>query len=305
MEKLNKERKIARILFTKAKTTFENKLESKDIDEIIAAFGLLQHKADTLFSVDERIKEQSFECEDINEEQLIEDSLTTDNYRYDWERMKVKYEKILPNYGRTRKSSGSDASDVSNNNTVKSQECKNNRNHQRVVAVDRRLEAACRVHPVIIWCRAVPHDIMMADYSGAVVYDTMLANGHGAVLHTATTAWSGMVLRGVNGHGAGLHDTMMADWSGAVLLSTIPADGHGAILHGIMMPDRSDAVVRGIPVTARHRATHRSIVSPAHRGTTKDERSAARYGTSAVVQRGVILHKMFMTTARLDVCSIP
>ncbi|XP_063631302.1 uncharacterized protein LOC134802595 [Cydia splendana] len=122
MEKLLKERSIARRLFTTAKNDIEAKLESTDIDEITAALNKLQLRADSLFNVDQRIKEQWLKTDEMTEDEIYEDCMTSDKYESDWERIKVMYDNVSRKNERKkrfRKSSGSDES----NNTDKSHQC--------------------------------------------------------------------------------------------------------------------------------------------------------------------------------------
>ncbi|XP_061711417.1 uncharacterized protein LOC133524815 [Cydia pomonella] len=122
MEILRKERGIARRLFTTAKNEFQANLESTNIDEITAAFNKLQLRADSLFNVDLRIKEQWLKTDEMTEDEIYEDCMTSDKYLNDWERIKVMYENVSRKNERMKRSCKSSGSDVSNN-TQKSHQC--------------------------------------------------------------------------------------------------------------------------------------------------------------------------------------
>ncbi|XP_061708236.1 uncharacterized protein LOC133518592 [Cydia pomonella] len=122
MEILRKERGIARRLFTTAKNEFEANLESTNIDEITAAFNKLQLRADSLFNVDLRIKEQWLKTDEMTEDEIYEDCMTSDKYLSDWERIKVMYENVSRKNERMKRFCKSSGSDVSNN-TQKSHQC--------------------------------------------------------------------------------------------------------------------------------------------------------------------------------------
>ncbi|XP_061708321.1 uncharacterized protein LOC133518659 [Cydia pomonella] len=122
MEILRKERGIARRLFTTAKNEFEANLESTNIDEITAAFNKLQLRADSLFNVDLRIKEQWLKTDEMTEDEIYVDCMTSDKYLSDWERIKVMYESVSRKNERMKRSCKSSGSDVSNN-TQKSHQC--------------------------------------------------------------------------------------------------------------------------------------------------------------------------------------
>ncbi|XP_047988455.1 uncharacterized protein LOC125228051 [Leguminivora glycinivorella] len=122
MEILKKERSVARRLFTIAKSEINAILESANIDDITAAFNKLQLRADSLFNVDQRIKEQWLKTDEMTEDEIYEDCMTSDKYITDWERIKVMYDSVSRKNERVKRSRKSSGSDVSNN-TDKSHQC--------------------------------------------------------------------------------------------------------------------------------------------------------------------------------------
>ncbi|XP_063537530.1 uncharacterized protein LOC134746888 [Cydia strobilella] len=123
MEVLRKERSIARRLFSTARNEIESHLESTNIDNFTAAFNKLQLRADSLFNVDQRIKEQWLKTDEMTEDEIYKDCMTSDKYQSDWERIKVMYDNVSWKNERKRRSRKSSGSDVSNNTDKSHQSC--------------------------------------------------------------------------------------------------------------------------------------------------------------------------------------
>ncbi|KAI5638994.1 pao retrotransposon peptidase domain-containing protein [Phthorimaea operculella] len=97
MEKISKDRKVRRMLFTKAYSKLDEKLNEPPASEAVlhdlrALFIILQEKAEQLFALDERMKDFFLDDPDYDEDELMAEISSTDQYSFKWQQIKSRYE---------------------------------------------------------------------------------------------------------------------------------------------------------------------------------------------------------------------
>lgn len=96
MQKLHKERAVFRRIFTKSFNTLQEFMDASDIQisNVETAFLLLKSNAERLFEVDRRVQEQWLADDSSNEDEIINDHETAEEYYAKWITLKCRYDKL-------------------------------------------------------------------------------------------------------------------------------------------------------------------------------------------------------------------